>query len=48
MLPEFKVQWLVDETKKNIPRELDFKLEAENTEKARQMFSHVPWLKVRF
>ncbi|XP_065199978.1 aarF domain-containing kinase 1 [Planococcus citri] len=46
MLPDFKVQWLVDETKKNIPRELDFELEADNTEKARQMFRHLPWLKI--
>lgn len=47
VLPDFKVQWLVEETKRNIPRELDFVVEAENTEKARQMFNHMPWLKVR-
>lgn len=47
VLPDFKVQWLVDETKRNIPRELDFVVEAENTEKAKVMFHHMPWLKVR-
>lgn len=46
VLPDFKVQWLVEETKRNIPRELDFVVEAENTEKARQMFNHMPWLKI--
>lgn len=47
ILPDFKIQWLVDETKRNIPRELDFEVEAENTEKAKIMFQHLPWLKVK-
>lgn len=47
ILPDFKVQWLVNETKRNIPKELDFEVEADNTEKAKVMFHHMPWLKVR-
>uniref|UniRef100_A0A1B6MKA0 Protein kinase domain-containing protein n=1 Tax=Graphocephala atropunctata TaxID=36148 RepID=A0A1B6MKA0_9HEMI len=46
VFPSFKFQWLVDETKRNIPLELDFSLEAENIEKVRRMFSHLPWLKI--
>ncbi|XP_054272474.1 aarF domain-containing kinase 1 [Macrosteles quadrilineatus] len=46
IFPAFKFQWLVDETKKNIPLELDFRKEAKNMEKVRQMFSHFPWLKI--
>lgn len=47
ILPEFKIQWLVDETKRNIPKELDFQIEADNTEKVKMMFRHMSWLKVR-
>lgn len=46
VFPEFKFQWLVDETKKNIPRELNFSEEAENVKKAKKMFEHFPWLKI--
>ncbi|XP_046669485.1 aarF domain-containing kinase 1 isoform X1 [Homalodisca vitripennis] len=46
VFPNFKFQWLVDETKRNIPLELDFRLEAENIEKVRRMFSHLSWLKI--
>ncbi|XP_017772588.1 PREDICTED: uncharacterized aarF domain-containing protein kinase 1 [Nicrophorus vespilloides] len=46
VFPEFKFQWLVDETKKNIPQELDFELEGRNAEKVARMFSHLPWLKI--
>jgi aarF domain-containing kinase len=35
IFPEFKFQWLVDESKKNIPIELDFMTEGRNTEKVR-------------
>lgn len=35
IFPDFKFQWLVDESKKNIPRELDFMTEGRNTEKVR-------------
>ncbi|XP_011313329.1 uncharacterized aarF domain-containing protein kinase 1 [Fopius arisanus] len=46
IFPEFKFDWLVDETKKNIPRELDFYHEGQNAEKVQKMFNHYNWLKV--
>lgn len=46
VFPNFKFKWLVEETKHNIPVELDFKQEAKNTEKVRKMFKHFAWLKV--
>uniref|UniRef100_A0A023F2D9 Protein kinase domain-containing protein n=2 Tax=Triatoma infestans TaxID=30076 RepID=A0A023F2D9_TRIIF len=46
IFPEFKIKWLVDESKKNIPRELDFTEEAANTKKAKDMYKHFHWLKV--
>lgn len=33
VFPDFKFQWLVDETKKNLPIELDFLHEGKNAEK---------------
>lgn len=33
VFPDFKFQWLVDETKKNLPIELDFLHEGQNAEK---------------
>lgn len=39
MFPEFRFQWLVDESKKNLPIELDFLHEGKNTEKVRKTFS---------
>ncbi|XP_063225636.1 aarF domain-containing kinase 1 [Bacillus rossius redtenbacheri] len=44
--PDFKFLWLVDETKRNIPLELDFTQEGHNAEKFRDMFQHFSWLKV--
>lgn len=38
IFPEFKFQWLVKETKKNIPNELDFRVEGHNGEKIAQLF----------
>ncbi|XP_075226609.1 aarF domain containing kinase 1 isoform X2 [Lycorma delicatula] len=46
IFPDFRIQWLVDETKKNIPLELNFLKEAENTEKVREMFKSFSWLKI--
>lgn len=46
VFPEFKFKWLVEESKKNIPRELDFTEEAKNTMKVKKMFQHFSWLKV--
>lgn len=45
--PKFNYQWLVDEIKHNLPRELDFKMEAANIERCRDNFAyhsqvHVP------
>lgn len=45
--PDFKFQWLVDETKKNIPRELDFSQEGRNAEKLVKIYGFkYKWLKV--
>lgn len=44
--PDFNFQWLVDETKRNIPTELDFSQEGQNADKIRQMLSYFSWLKV--
>lgn len=46
IFPEFKFDWLVDETKKNIPRELNFTCEGKNAEKVKKLFSNYKWLKV--
>lgn len=47
MFPDFKMQWLVDETKKNLPKELDFLNEGHNAEKLSKMFgSRYSWLKI--
>lgn len=46
VFPNFKFQWLVNETKRNVPLELDFIQEADNTEKVRVMFQQYKWLKV--
>lgn len=44
--PEFKFRWLVNETKKNIPQELDFTVEGRNAEKIAELFEKYEWLKV--
>ncbi|XP_075554451.1 aarF domain containing kinase 1 isoform X2 [Dermacentor variabilis] len=46
IFPEFSLMWLAEETKRNLPLELDFVNEAHNTERVRRMFSHFPWLEV--
>ncbi|OAD58345.1 putative aarF domain-containing protein kinase 1 [Eufriesea mexicana] len=46
VFPDFKFDWLVDETKKNIPRELNFTEEGKNAEKIQNIFSHYYWLKI--
>lgn len=38
--------WLVDETKRNLPKELDFLHEAENAKKVSQQLRHLRFLKV--
>lgn len=37
LFPDFKFQWLIEETKKNLPIELDFLHEGKNTEKVREL-----------
>ena len=46
MFKDFDYQWLVDETKRNLPKELNFKLEAENAEKVQKLLKDFKWLKV--
>lgn len=46
VFPDFKFQWLVNESKKNIPTELNFENEGHNAEKIARMFKDIPWLKV--
>ncbi|XP_060523770.1 aarF domain-containing kinase 1 isoform X2 [Cylas formicarius] len=46
VFPEFKFQWLVDESKKNIPQELNFVLEGQNAEKIAKLFEKIGWLKI--
>lgn len=38
VFPDFKMQWLVDESKKNLPIELDFLNEGKNAEKVSFIF----------
>jgi aarF domain-containing kinase len=47
LFPEFQFIWLAEETKKNLPLELDFVHEAKNCERVAKMFNHFPFLKVR-
>ncbi|XP_072895405.1 aarF domain-containing protein kinase 1 isoform X2 [Hemitrygon akajei] len=46
LFPDFSFAWLVDETKKNMPLELDFLKEGHNTEKMAKMLKHFRFLKV--
>lgn len=46
VFPDFKMQWLVDETKKNLPQELNFLHEGENAEKVAEIFHNYKWLKI--
>uniref|UniRef100_A0A1B0FJQ8 Protein kinase domain-containing protein n=1 Tax=Glossina morsitans morsitans TaxID=37546 RepID=A0A1B0FJQ8_GLOMM len=46
IFPDFKVQWLVDESKKNLPIELDFLNEGRNAEKVAAQFDKYEWLRV--
>lgn len=46
VFPDFKFDWLVDETKKNVPRELDFTQEGKNAEKVGQLFKDYKWLHI--
>ncbi|KAL4237932.1 putative aarF domain-containing protein kinase 1 [Mactra antiquata] len=46
VFPDFQYVWLAEETKKNLPKELDFMKEGEHCERAAKMFSHFDFLKV--
>lgn len=46
VFPDFEMQWLIDETKKNITKELDFLQEGRNAEKVAALFKDYKWLKV--
>lgn len=46
VFPDFQMQWLIDETKKNIAKELDFIQEGHNAEKVAELFTNYKWLKV--
>lgn len=47
IFPEFSFMWLAEETKKNLPLELDFIQEAKNADRVTKLFSHkLPWLKI--
>uniref|UniRef100_A0A914HJJ0 ABC1 atypical kinase-like domain-containing protein n=1 Tax=Globodera rostochiensis TaxID=31243 RepID=A0A914HJJ0_GLORO len=46
VFPQLKLNWLVRETKLNLPQELDFLHEAANAEKVRQMFSQMHFVKI--
>lgn len=46
VFPDFKMHWLVEESKKNLPIELDFVNEGRNAEKVAGLFKNCKWLKV--
>lgn len=46
VFPDFQMEWLVDETKRNIAKELDFLQEGRNAEKVAEMFKNYSWLRV--
>lgn len=48
LFPEFKLEWLMEETKQNLPNELSFLHEAGNQERVRCMLAHLQFLKVVF
>lgn len=46
IFPDFQYVWLAEETKKNLPKELDFVKEGEHCERVAKMYSHFKFLKV--
>ncbi|OQR71993.1 putative aarF domain-containing protein kinase 1-like [Tropilaelaps mercedesae] len=48
LFPEFSLLWLVEETKLNLPKELDFSLEAENCREVQRRLGHLSWLRIPF
>ena len=46
VFPGFQYMWLAEETKKNLPLELDFIHEGRNCERVERLFKHLKFLKV--
>lgn len=46
LFPEFKFKWLVDESKKHLPLELDFEHEGRNAEKIMHFLKKFPFVKI--
>lgn len=46
LFPEFKLLWLVEEMKRNLPKELDFIHEGLNADRLRRMFQATKYLKI--
>ncbi|SPP75006.1 blast:Uncharacterized aarF domain-containing protein kinase 1, partial [Drosophila guanche] len=46
IFPDFKIHWLVEESKRNLPDELDFINEGRNAEKVAKQFEKYSWLRV--
>lgn len=46
IFPDFSFKWLLDETKRNIPLELDFVNEGKNSEKIAILLKEFVWLKI--
>ena len=46
MFPDFKLRWLVEETKLNLPCELNFMKEGLNAEKTGRLLNYLSWLHV--
>ena len=45
LFPDFRFQWLVDEIRRNLPKELDFREEASNQERFSKLFVHLDYVK---
>ena len=46
IFPSFSFLWLAEETKKNLPLELDFEFEGKNAERVSDLLQGIPFLKV--
>ena len=45
LFPDFRFQWLVDEIRRNLPKELNFQKEASNQEQFSKLFLHLDYVK---
>lgn len=45
LFPDFRFQWLVDEIRRNLPKELNFQKEASNQERFSKLFLHLDYVK---